>query len=255
MNSCRQRDVTSCACIQSQLHKLWEFNQIVTIVIQIHTKEIRSTKGKSPGSQKSMGFIPFVAEIWHWGEKHSKFNPCERRKDLLRFTVWGPWNSILWFMGNSAKSCLYISVWTKVTDGLCLSHTVRLSQLTAVVLNDSSVFACCLRALCPVQIVSLPLSVPSSLHSTLLFPGVCLMDWCYYLYLLHPSVFKGGRWLYLSSFSVLKRRPGHCSAPLPLWVKLGGKKQGESLVRIWQTGELIAEITIFLPSLSVYFLL
>lgn len=111
-----------------------------------------------------MGFIPFVVEIWHWGEKHSKFNPCERRKDLLRFTVWGPWNSILWFMGNSAKSCLYISVWTKVTDGLCLSHTVRLSQLTAVVLNDSSVFACCLRALCPVQNVSLPsLSHPPSI--------------------------------------------------------------------------------------------
>lgn len=62
----------------------------------------------------------------------------------------------------------------------------------------------------------------------LFFPGVCLMDWCYYLHLLHPSVFKAGRWLYLSGFSVLKRRLGHCSAPLPVWGELGGKRGGET---------------------------
>lgn len=89
-----------------------------------------------------------------------------------------------------------------------------------------------------------PFSSPSFLPSPFLFPGVCLMDWCYYLNLLHPSVFKAGRWLYLSSFSVLKRRLGHCSAPLPVWEKLRGKN-----LYVWQTRKLIEEITIFLPSL------
>lgn len=72
---------------------------------------------------------------------------------------------------------------------------------------------------------SRPLLSPSL---PLFFPRVCLMDWCYYLYLLHPSIFKAGRWLYLSGFSVLKRRLGHCSAPLPVWGELGGKRGGEA---------------------------
>lgn len=102
---------------------------------------------------------------------------------------------------------------------------------------DSAAVSSSLHPLGPVQYVSSPVSSPSFSHppssAPRLFPGVCLMDWCYYLYLLHPSVFKGGRWLYLSSFSVLKRRLGRCTAPLPVWEKLGGKK-GERLVWIWQ---------------------
>lgn len=66
-----------------------------------------------------------------------------------------------------------------------------------------------------------------------------------------PPSSKEGRWLYLSSFSVFKRCLGHCSAPLPVWAELDGK----NLVCIWQTCKLIVEITIFFPSLSVYFTL
>lgn len=91
-----------------------------------------------------------------------------------------------------------------------------------------------------------PPSITSALHSTsqcplflslllssapslpIFFPGVCLMDWCYYLHLLHPSIFKAGRWLYLSGFSVLKRCLRHCSAPLPVWGELGGKRGGKT---------------------------
>lgn len=50
------------------------------------------------------------------------------------------------------------------------------------------------------------------------------MDWCYYRDLLHASVFKGGRWLYLSSFSMLKRGPGLCGAGLAVWRKRAGNK-------------------------------
>lgn len=51
------------------------------------------------------------------------------------------------------------------------------------------------------------------------------MDWCYYRDLLHASVFKGGRPLYLSSFSMLKRRPRPCGAEPGVWGERGGNQR------------------------------
>lgn len=75
----------------------------------------------------------------------------------------------------------------------------------------------------------LPLFLSLSPHfSTPFLPRVCLLDWWYYLYLLHPSAFKGGRWLYPSSFSVPRKRLRLCSAPLPLPLNEAQREKGQS---------------------------
>lgn len=79
----------------------------------------------------------------------------------------------------------------------------------------------------PIQHVSLPIFLFTSLtFLPLSFPSPGHVWWTD---LIISTIFKEERWLYPSSFSVLKRCLGHCCAPLPFWTKLGGKKQGKGL--------------------------
>lgn len=74
----------------------------------------------------------------------------------------------------------------------------------------------CIYPLCPIQYVSLPILLSFLLPPSLLFP--CHSPgYIWWTDVIISTIFKGERWLYLSSFSVLKRCLGRCGVPLPFW--------------------------------------
>lgn len=119
-----------------------------------------------------------------------------------------------------ALSVLYHRRFKSVTQSECYSTAVLIYSSPSL----PPVHPCRPQVYLTTHVSCSPLLSHPPSSPILPFPGVCLMDWCYYLDLLHASVFKGGRWLYLSSFSMFKRHAGLCGAEVAVWGKLGGNK-------------------------------
>lgn len=119
---------------------------------------------------------------------------------------------------QNLKMCLPCRLFICAQPQTFKSVTLLECYSTAVLIYSSpSIFP----PSCSISLATFP-SLPC--YPILPFPRVCLMDWCYYRDLLHASVFKRGRWLYLSSFSMLKSCPGLCGAELAVWRQRGGDK-------------------------------
>ena len=126
--------------------------------------------------------------------------------------------------GDSSK-CWDISVQTRVTDGFCLSQFYSKHLFCFSLWFSSfsplspppSLLPCTVRP--NAHFLPLPSPLPQGV-----FDGLMLLS-------PPPSsyVFKEGRWLYLSGFSVLKRSPERCRASLPVWAKLRRKKRAKAV--------------------------